>query len=41
MAMEKVIVFYIPDSFRKKAKWLPAQQKGQLLTFPTEKKKSA
>ncbi|HZQ21358.1 MAG TPA: hypothetical protein VFA89_00880 [Terriglobales bacterium] len=40
--MEKVIVFYIPDSFRKKAsKWVPAHQKGRLLTFPSETKKSA
>jgi len=39
--MAKVISFYIPDRFRSKAKWIPPQQRGKVLEFPVERKKSA
>jgi hypothetical protein len=39
--MAKVIEFYIPSRFQKKAKWLPMEQRGKVIEFPTEIKKSA
>lgn len=32
--MAAVIVFHIPDSFRKKSKWIPPEERGKLLQFP-------
>jgi len=34
MAMAKIIEFYIPSSFRKNIKWVPADQRGKLIQFP-------
>jgi hypothetical protein len=39
--MATVIEFYIPNRFRKKAKWVPLTERGKLIEFPTEFKKSA
>ena len=39
--MAQVIQFYVPDSFRKKVKWVPPDQRGKVITFPVEVKKSA
>jgi hypothetical protein len=39
--MAKVIEFYIPGNFKSKRKWLPVDQRGRVLTFPAEGKKSA
>ena len=39
--MAKVIEFYIPGTFKSKRKWLPADQRGRVLAFPAENKKSA
>ncbi|MCU1301824.1 MAG: hypothetical protein JWQ87_2108 [Candidatus Sulfotelmatobacter sp.] len=39
--MAKVIEFYIPQSFRKVAKWLPPDKRGKLLEFPLAVRKSA
>ena len=39
--MAQVIQFYVPDSFRKKVKWVPPEQRGKVITFPVEEKKSA
>jgi hypothetical protein len=39
--MAQVIEFYIPDSFRKKVKWVPPEQRGKVINFPMEVKKSA
>jgi len=39
--MAKVIEFYIPASFQRKSKWLPLEQRGKVIAFPTEIKKSA
>ena len=40
-AVAKVIEFYIPSSFRKKEKWVPAQARGKVLEFSVQAKKSA
>ena len=39
--MAKVIEFYIPQSFRKVAKWLPPNDRGKLLEFSVAVRKSA
>jgi hypothetical protein len=41
--MAKIIEFYIPSSFRKKAtKWVPPeQQQGKVIEFAAPQKKSA
>jgi hypothetical protein len=36
--MAKLIEFYVPSSFQKKAKWIPAEQRGQLVEIPVGKK---
>jgi hypothetical protein len=41
MAMAQVIQFYVPDRFRKKAKWIPASLRGKVIEFPTPVKKTA
>jgi len=37
----KIIEFYVPKTFRKRAKWLPADQRGKLIQFRVPIKKSA
>jgi hypothetical protein len=40
--MAKIIEFYIPESFQKKAiKWTPPENRGKLLAFTSPEKKSA
>ena len=39
--MAKVIEFYIPAGFQRKSKWLPEEQRGKVIEFPAEIKKSA
>ena len=39
--MAKVIEFYAPDKFRKKRLWIPAEQRGKVIEFPPQQKKSA
>jgi len=39
--MAKIIEFYIPDSFRKKVAWIPPEQRGKVIEFCVEIKKSA
>jgi hypothetical protein len=41
MVMAKVIEFYIPDRYQKKVKWVPTEQRGKVIEFPSELKKSA
>ena len=41
VTMAKVIKFYVPDWFRKKQLWIPAEQRGKLIEFPPDEKKSA
>jgi len=39
--MAQVIEFYIPASFKRKVKWIPAEQRGKIIFFPSDLKKSA
>jgi len=39
--MAKVIEFYIPRNFRKSLKWVPELQRGKILEFCPQTKKSA
>jgi hypothetical protein len=39
--MAKVIEFYIPTRFVKKPKWIPEEQRGKVIEFRLELKKSA
>jgi hypothetical protein len=39
--MAQVIEFYIPSRFRKKLKWVPATERGKVIEFPADIKKSA
>lgn len=41
MVMAQVIEFYIPDLFRRKVKWIPTAQRGKLIEFHKDIKKSA
>ena len=41
VAMAKVIEFYIPKNFRKSFKWVPELQRGKILEFCLQTKKSA
>jgi hypothetical protein len=40
-AMAKVIEFHIPARFHKQMKWIPQAQRGKVLEFPAEVRKSA
>ena len=33
MIMAKVIEFYIPNTFRKRAIWIPLEQRGKVIEF--------
>lgn len=37
----KIIAYYIPESFQKKAAWIPPDQRGKIIEFPAPQKKSA
>jgi hypothetical protein len=39
--MAQVIAFYIPTSVDLKVKWVPQENRGKLIAFPSELKKSA
>jgi hypothetical protein len=39
--MAQVIEYYVPDNFKKKVKWIPLQDRGKLIYFPMDEKKSA
>jgi hypothetical protein len=39
--MAQVIEFYIPSRFKPKVKWVPSDQRGKILAFPADLKKSA
>jgi hypothetical protein len=39
--MAKVIEFYVPENFRKNSKWVPPDNRGKLLQFPQEQRKTA
>jgi hypothetical protein len=40
-AMARVIQFYIPTSFQRKVKWVALQQRGKVIQFQREVRKSA
>jgi len=37
----RIIQFYVPNTFRRNAKWVPAEQRGKVIVFVPERKKSA
>lgn len=39
--MALIIEFYIPKRFRKLMKWTPENQRGKVIEFPPQAKKSA
>lgn len=39
--MAKIIEFYIPSSFRKNDKWISPQNRGRIIEFSPQTKKSA
>jgi hypothetical protein len=39
--MAPVIEFYIPSRFHERVKWMPQDQRGKLLVFSAEIRKSA
>lgn len=39
--MAKVIEFYVPTRFRKNGKWVPPEQRGKVIEFVRDMKKSA
>ena len=41
VAMAKIIEFYIPKKFRKSFEWIPEVQRGKVLEFCPQRKKSA
>jgi hypothetical protein len=41
VTVAKVIEFYIPNNFRKSAKWAPPEQRGKMIEFASQIKKSA
>jgi hypothetical protein len=41
MFMAQVIELYIPTRFKPKVKWVPVEQRGKVIAFPTDLKKSA
>ena len=40
-AMARIIEFYIPARFHKPVKWIPPAERGKVLEFPAEVRKSA
>jgi len=40
-AMAKIIEFYIPNSFRKGGRWVPPTERGKIIEFVPETKKTA
>ena len=41
VVMAKVIEFYIPNRFQKKVAWVPPQERGKVIEFCSQVKKSA
>jgi hypothetical protein len=41
MTMTKIIEFYRPNNFRKGVKWVSPEQRGKIIEFPSQMKKSA
>jgi hypothetical protein len=41
MTVAKVIEFYIPNTFRKSVQWVSPEQRGKIIEFVSQIKKSA
>jgi hypothetical protein len=41
MTVAKVIEFYVPDHFRKNVKWVSPEERGKIIEFASQIKKSA
>jgi len=41
LVMAKIIEFYVPKDFRKGARWVVAEKRGQVIEFCVPPKKSA
>lgn len=39
--MARLIEYYVPDRFKNNVKWIPPQERGKLLNFAADEKKSA
>jgi hypothetical protein len=39
--MAKIIEFFVPSNFRKKAKWVPPEEYGKVIPFSVPQKKFA
>ena len=39
--MAELIEFYIPARFKPKVKWVPQEQRGKVIAFPSVLKESA
>jgi hypothetical protein len=39
--MARIIEFHIPADFRPKIKWVPQEERGRLVEFPSDLKKPA
>jgi len=40
-SMAQVIEFYVPTRFHRKVKWVPVEQRGKVIEFPSRIRKSA
>jgi hypothetical protein len=40
-SVAKIIEFYIPSTFRKKEKWIPPENRGKIIEFSLQTRKSA
>jgi hypothetical protein len=41
MTVARIIEFYIPNNFRKRVKWVSPEQRGKIIEFASQIKKSA
>jgi hypothetical protein len=41
LIVAKIIEFYVPSTFRRNGKWIPPEQRGKVIEFVPETKKSA
>ena len=40
-AVAKIIEFYIPSNFKRKEKWIPPQNRGKVIEFSLQTRRSA
>ncbi len=39
--MARILEFRVPDNYSKPVKWVPAEDRGKIIEFPSQQKKSA